>query len=58
MSARNYMPFIEGAMSHIQRIYEWNEKVDEMRISALPDVVEREALSIMSDRVEVLHIRR
>ena len=29
------MPFIEWAMSHIQRIYEWNEKVDEMRMKSL-----------------------
>lgn len=31
MSANNYMPYIEWAMIHIQRIYTWNEKVDEMR---------------------------
>ena len=29
------MPFIEGAMEHIQRIYEWNAKVDEMRMKSL-----------------------
>ncbi len=52
------MPFIEWAMDHIVRIYEWNKRVDEMRISAITDVVEREALSIMSDRTEVYHIRR
>lgn len=31
MSAKNYMPYIAGAMEHIQRIYEWNDRVDEMR---------------------------
>lgn len=31
MSARTYMPYIDGAMIHIQRIYSWNAKVDEMR---------------------------
>ena len=30
-----YMPYIEGAMEHIQRIYEWNDRVDEMRMQAL-----------------------
>jgi len=34
MSARNYMPFIEWAMSHIQRIYEFNQKIDEMRMKS------------------------
>lgn len=29
------MPYIEGAMEHIQRIYEWNERVDEMRMQSL-----------------------
>ncbi len=29
------MPFIEGAMEHIQRIYEFNQKIDEMRMKSL-----------------------
>ena len=29
------MPYIEGAMEHIQRIYEWNAKVDEIRMKSL-----------------------
>lgn len=29
------MPYIEGAMEHIQRIYDWNDKVDEMRAESL-----------------------
>jgi hypothetical protein len=35
MSARNYMPYIEGAMEHINSIYEWNKRVDEMRAEVL-----------------------
>ena len=35
MSARNYMPYIPEMMEHIQRIYEWNERVDEMRMKSL-----------------------
>lgn len=35
MSVRNYMPYIEGAMEHINNIYEWNKQVDEMRAKAL-----------------------
>lgn len=29
------MPYIEGAMEHINNIYEWNKQVDEMRAKAL-----------------------
>ena len=35
MSARNYIPYIEGAIEHIQRIYEFNQKIDEMRMKSL-----------------------
>ena len=35
MSARNYMPYIEGALEHINNIYEWNKRVDEMRAKVL-----------------------
>ena len=35
MSAKNYMPYIEGAMEHIQRIYDFNQKIDEMRMESL-----------------------
>lgn len=35
MSAKNYMPYIEGAMEHIQRIYDFNQKIDEMRMKSL-----------------------
>lgn len=39
MSAQQYMPYIEGAMEHIKRIYEWNERVDEMRDMAMDSVI-------------------
>ena len=29
------MPYIEGAMEHIQRIYDFNQKIDEMRMKSL-----------------------
>lgn len=29
------MPYIEWAMEHVQRIYEWNAKVDEIRMKSL-----------------------
>lgn len=35
MPARNYMPYIEGAMEHIQCIYDFNQKIDEMRMKSL-----------------------
>ena len=35
MSAKNYMPYIDGAMEHIQRIYDFNQKIDEMRMKSL-----------------------
>ena len=35
MSAQTYMPYIPEMMEHIQRIYEWNERVDEMRMESL-----------------------
>ena len=35
MSAKNYMPYIDGAMEHIQRVYDFNQKIDEMRMKSL-----------------------
>lgn len=29
------MPYIEGALEHINNIYEWNKRVDEMRMKSL-----------------------
>lgn len=38
MSSRTYMPYIDGAMQHVERIYDWNQKVDEMRIAFVKEV--------------------
>lgn len=57
MSARNYMPYIPDMMEHIQRIYEWNQRVDEMRINAISDTKERMVLSMVSENVAMYHIR-
>lgn len=37
MSARTYMPFIEWAMTHVERVYSWNKRVDEMRIAYIKE---------------------
>lgn len=31
MSSRTYMPYIDGAIEHITRVYDWNQKVDLIR---------------------------
>ncbi len=38
MSSRTYMPYINGYMQHVERIYDWNQKVDEMRIAFIKEV--------------------